>query len=329
MQDEVVKNYVIADYISTNQSKLFILPKFPVGLIGQYKMMRRILRDHHYDYVHIHMNAAVNPVPLLLSFCIKDHTKFILHSHNTSSVNLIGQCLHHLNSKLFIRHSTIKLACSELAGKWMFGNSRFEQIDNAVDIDDFSFNSHKSEAIRNELNINPDTIVIGNVGRFVQQKNHTFLIEWFSYYSKTHPNTVLLLVGDGPLLSKVKSLVIEKNITDRVIFTGLRNDTPAVLSAMDCFVMPSFHEGLAFTAIEAQTSGLHVVASESITRMINIGGYCTFVSLQASFDQWSKAVDRAIMLSQKENRLDNPVKGSQFDLDMMIAQIKKVYTRFS
>lgn len=300
LQDGNIKNDFLSDYIEKNNSAIYILPPFTRHIFGQFKLLRNILRENHYDYVHIHMNAAVNPVPLLISHCNFKNTKFILHSHNTNSANLIGRILHIVNSRMLIKNSCIKVACSELAGRWMFNDSEFSQIDNAVDINKFRFSPTFRNVIREEFNIADTTSVIGSIGRFVSAKNHSFMIEWFSSYSINHPDVMLFLVGEGPLFASMKQLVAEKGLEDKVVFTGLRTDTPALLSAMDCFLMPSFHEGLAFTAIEAQTSGLHVVASESITRMINIGGYCTFVSLQASFDQWSKAVDQAIKLSQKE-----------------------------
>lgn len=325
LQNGNIKNEFLSDYIKNNNSAIYVLPPFTRNIFGQFKLLRNILRENHYDYVHIHMNAAVNPVPLLISHCNFQNTKFILHSHNSNSANLVGRILHIVNSRALIKNSCIKVACSELAGKWMFNEFEFYQIDNAVDINKFRFSPTCRNSIRKEFNIGDTTTVIGSIGRFVSAKNHAFMIEWYSNYSANHPDAMLLLVGDGPLFASIKQLVVEKGLEDKVVFTGLRTDAPALLSAMDCFIMPSHFEGLAFTAIEAQASGLGVVASDNVTKLINLKNHCRFVSLNASHADWSIAVDEALIQVSKKNRRDNPVEGSQFDIDVMINQIKKLY----
>lgn len=326
LQDGKIENAFLSDYIERNNSTIYVLPRFPRHILGQFKLLRRILLQNHYDFVHIHMNAAVNPVPLLVSHYNYRNTKFILHSHNTSSANRIGRILHIVNSRSLIKGSNIKVACSELAGRWMFNEYEFSQIDNAIDINKFRFSPTCRNAIRKEFNIAHTTSVIGSIGRFVSQKNHSFMIEWFTSYSAEHPEAILLLVGEGPLFANIKQLVAEKRIEDKVVFTGLRTDTSALLSAMDCFIMPSHFEGLAFTAIEAQASGLCVVASDNLPKIINLKEHCRFLSLNASYANWSKAVDKALICVQRENRINNPVEGSQFDIDVMIHQIKKIYS---
>ncbi|MDE7120100.1 MAG: glycosyltransferase, partial [Muribaculaceae bacterium] len=239
LQDGDITNRFIADYIRKHNCEVFVVPRFPAGVVGQYRALLKILREHRYDYVHIHMNAVVNPVPLVVARRGCGATKFILHSHNTDSARLLGRLLHSVNSRLLVNRSIIKLACSDVAGKWMFRNMAFQLVDNAVDVGRFTYNGANRLAIRNEFMIDCNAAVIGSVGRFVSQKNHRFMVEWFADYCKTHTNAVLLLVGDGPLLPDIKRLAEEKNVADRVVFTGIRTDTPAVLSAIDCFIMPS------------------------------------------------------------------------------------------
>lgn len=326
IQDSDITNQSLTKLIRANGSKVYILPKFTKSILGHYFALRRILNENNYDFVHIHMNAAVNPVPLILSSRKYAATKFIMHSHSANSAGgLLGRMLHKFNASVFIKTDSIRLACSEMAGKWMFGKKSFEQIDNAIDVYNFKFNDTFRKSIRNELGISHNTNVIGSVARFVAAKNHKFMIDWFADYCSSHENAVMLLVGEGHLLKTTKELCKEKNINGRVIFTGLRTDIPQLLSAMDCFLFPSFFEGLGFTAVEAEACGLDVVASDRVPEVINLNYHTTFVSLKDPMSVWSEAVDKAIDKSRSTDRSRSPVAGSRFDMDVMISKLEKIY----
>lgn len=329
IQDHDITNERISEYIRNNESTVYTIPKFPKSIISQYFCLKTILREKNYDFVHIHMNAALNMVPLILSKKHHPNPQFIIHSHNSSN-NIGGQWgrwLHLANSRFLINNQTIHLACSDIAGRWMFKNKPFTQIDNAIDTNVFRFSEHHRKAIRNELGINPDAKVIGSVARFVAAKNHAFMINWFAEYSKTHDDTFMLLVGEGPLLNTIMKLCKEKNIGNKVFFTGLRTDIPQLLSAMDCFFLPSHFEGLGFTAIEAEASGLEVVASISVPSIININNHASFVSLDAPYEEWSRMTEIAIEKTRSNNRTDNPVVNSNFDLNVMIENMKDIYKK--
>ena len=83
-----------------------------------------------------------------------------------------------------------------------------------------------------------------------------------------HENTVLFLVGDGELKADIENKAAEYGINDSVIFTGVRKDVPALLSAMDIFTFPSLYEGMPNVLIEAQASGLKCVVSDTITSQV-------------------------------------------------------------
>lgn len=328
IQSPKITNEFFLKYIGEHNSKVYIIPKY-THPIKQYKALKKILRCGNYDFVHVHMNSAVNPIPLIIPRVIKDkRPKFIFHSHSSTNNNggLIGWLLHKFNTKLLISKMSYKVACSEVAGKWMFGHkSRFIQINNSIDANQFKFNFDNRKRIRHELNIPLTAKVIGSVGRFVVAKNHKFMIECFSEIYKQNKDTYLLLVGQGGLFESVKRQASDLGISDRVVFTGLRTDIPAILSAMDCFFMPSLFEGFGFTAVEAQANGLIVLVSDSVPSIVNLDNYCKFISLDYPIETWCNEINKVLKESGKFDRSHNPVKESLFDVPVMVKQLKELY----
>lgn len=249
--------------------RIYLVPSIK-HFVSYIKSFDHIL-DNNYDVVHFHKNSAANIVPILLAKYHPSHPKIIIHSHNTSpSVNNAGlMLLHKLNRSILIKISDKKVACANAAAKWMFGTSKDVQIiNNGIDIDKFTFSSEARKSIRRKLNIPFNDLVLGNVGRFSEQKNQSFLIDIFKEVEKKNPNSRLILVGNGYLLKNTKEKVNSLGLSSKVIFTGKKNNIPDYLSAMDIFVMPSLYEGLPISAVEAQAEGLGVYLSDSISKEI-------------------------------------------------------------
>ncbi|UII24842.1 glycosyltransferase family 4 protein [Fulvivirga maritima] len=104
-----------------------------------------------------------------------------------------------------------------------------------------------------------------NVGSFVPEKNHSFLIEVFAKYVEENENAQLWLVGDGKLRKKLETKVSELDLTHSIKFLGFRNDVISLIKAADIMVMPSKIEGLPGVILEAMSCKVPVVAS-------NVGG---------------------------------------------------------
>lgn len=130
-------------------------------------------------------------------------------------------------------------------------------IENGISMDRFSRN-YSLDKIRTELNIAGDSIVIGTVGRISYEKGQEDLLKIVPEIVKEFPKTVFLIIGDGSLM---KYLQKQYN-HPRIIFTGLRNDTPKLYQSMDIFVLPSLTEGLPMVLLEAMASSLPVIATK-------------------------------------------------------------------
>lgn len=116
-------------------------------------------------------------------------------------------------------------------------------IPNAIELDKFRFNAGVRQKTRQELSIADDTFLIGHVGRFMPQKNQTFLVDVLADLLPKRPDTMLAFVGDGPDKSAVQQHAIELGIADHVLFLGQRSDVNRLYQAFDVFCLPSLYEG--------------------------------------------------------------------------------------
>lgn len=238
---------------------------------------------YKYDIVHSNMSTLA-----IFSLKVAKKAKIkirIAHSHSTSNKkewkkNFLKNILRPFSKK----YATHYFACSELAGRYLFGNKTFNKgkvtiIHNAIDIDKFKFNKLYRDQIRKKLNIKNNEFIIGHVGRFMPQKNQEFLIKLFNEYLKLNSESRLLLIGDGELKQSCIQLVEKLNIQNNVIFLNPTNEIYKYYNAMDCFCLPSLYEGLPIVGVESQINGLFCIFSKNITKEIKLTNNIDFISL--------------------------------------------------
>lgn len=255
----------------------------------------KFLKNHQYQIVHIHYTTPLR-APYLLAAKKAGVPVRIYHSHSAevSGKSKIKLIIYEYFRKHITDWATHMFACSEAAARWMFSEDilnkkEFKVIYNGIDIKRFRFNEKDREEIRKKLKIDGNYVLI-HTGRFLEQKNHRFVIEVFKNVKKRYPQTKLLLLGEGDLVDEMKELVESYQLTSDIIFMGVQADVQKFLSAADCYIMPSFYEGLPVAAIEAQCSGLPCILSENITREVKVAKNVEFLSLNDSIDQWCEQV---------------------------------------
>ncbi len=136
---------------------------------------------------------------------------------------------------------------------------RITVISDSVDIERFS---PEAGDLRMELNLSPDTIIIGNTSSFTEVKGQESFLQAFNIISE-RSRCILLFAGrlDEPFRSRYLSYIKEE-LRDRVLFLGHRDDIPAVLKTFDIFVFPSIVEGLGTALLEAMAMGVSVAVSD-------------------------------------------------------------------
>lgn len=297
--------------------------------IKYHKKANEFFKEHNdYKVVHLHSSSKNYPI---LKYAKKYNIPIrIAHSHNvdfqTTSrfKKIIGNCF----KPLLLKYSTDYFACAIVAGKWLFGekivnSKKFKVIHNAIDFKKFKYNKTNREKIRKEFNIEKDCTVYGNVGRFSNQKNHTFLIDIFEEIIKMEKDAKLLLVGTGELEEEIKSKVESKKLTKNVIFTGFRTDVNEIMQAMDVFLMPSLHEGLPVVGMEAQASGMICFMSEGvITPEVKIASNVHFISLRKEAQEWAKIIKSKTKIRQNNFEY---FKKEKYLIDDIVIELSKIY----
>lgn len=291
----------------------------------QYRHDLEKVMSQGYDVIHINKNSAANIVPFVIA---KKYTgaAVVAHSHNTNpSVGKISELMHYLHRDRLYELSDVHLACSDAAGKWMYGSRDFEFIPNGIDVGKFRFNERIRTEYRQKLGLG-DAFTLINVGRFFPQKNQLRLVDIFSEVVKKRPDSKLILVGSGDLEDEIRKRVSKYSLQDKVIFTGHRKDVNALLMAADCFVMTSVYEGLGIAAIEAEAAGLSVFVSEHIPQEVFVSDDVHRFSLE---DTDTVIADLLVSTNGKpcpDREKDNDrIAASDYNIEVTVEKLEEIY----
>lgn len=270
-------------FFENNHLKCFVVYKKNIS--SYFSGIIRLCRQEKYDIVHVHGNSA-NMAIELLAAALGGVKHRIAHSHNTATLHPLT---HRILSPLFSTLCTTRLACGEDAGKWLYRNKTFTTLKNGINVSNFKFVPDIRTEYRKRLQIGKDEILIGHVGNFIEQKNHTYLIDIFQEVHQHEPNAKLLLISDGMLFSDIKEKVRKLQLDDFVIFLGKTMEVEKYLQAIDVFLLPSLHEGLPLVLVEAQASGLPCIVSETVSKEADLIGKCKYLPIgKADIKKWVK-----------------------------------------
>lgn len=292
---------------------------------GWYQSLNVFFKTHASEYTAIHYNGngltTIAPIIFAYKYGIPIR---ICHAHSSSSAGFHNKLLHYLLRGTAKRLTTHHFACSSLAAKWFYGTSPAVVIRNGIDTNRFAFNPQVREEARALLHIQPATTVIGHVGRFGVEKNHTFLLDIFAEYLKLNANAVLMLIGIGPLMDDIRKKAKDIGVADKVLMMGERGDVPRLLQAMDLFMMPSTFEGQPFVLIEAQCSGLPCLISDVINDDIRLTHNVEKLHLTQTADIWAQKVETVMKdFNRKDESLTIEERG--YSISSTIKYLEKVY----
>ena len=206
-----------------------------------------------------------------------------------SYMNILKNILRKGNYKIVHSHLNTLSVFSLYAAKMAYDNDEVKLINNAIDVDKFIYNEEIRNIVRKEFDFE-NKFVIGHVGRFVDQKNHTGLIDIFNEIYKANKESILLLAGDGPLLKSIRDKVDSLNLTDAVKFLGVRSDINNIMQCIDVFLLPSLYEGLPVVGVEAQASGSLCILSSNMTKETKVIETTKFLPISDEPKAWAKYI---------------------------------------
>jgi glycosyltransferase involved in cell wall biosynthesis len=311
-------------------------PSNPLKYAQKFK---QILREYGpYNVVHSHIHHYSGYI-LRLAHQAGVPIR-VCHSHTDSTVleaksGWLRRLYLNVMKSWIDRHATIGLGCSDLASANLFGEDwkndpRWQIYYCSIDLTPFE-EAVDAAIVRAELGIPAQAFVVAHVGRFLELKNHTFLLDIFAEVLKQEQKAYLLLVGEGSLRPTIEQQALDRKIGHRTIFAGIRADVPRLmLGAMDTFVMPSLCEGLPLVGIEVQAAGLRTFLSEAITEEVCVvKPLVTRMSLSQPASIWADEILR----SQHESSIGQIealtiIQQSPFNIQVGITELMRIYSGF-
>ena len=273
--------------------KIYYIPSRRENLFVHMKKLHKIVKEHK-EYKKIYFNIlSAAEFFTVLSACGIPGKKRIVHSHNNSVKAIRKHCI----LRPFLNMVTNqRLACSESAGEFMFGEKYIKKkqvtiLNNAIDLNKYAYAKDVRDVVRKKNKLE-DEFVVGHVGRLCYQKNTFFLIDIFSEIYKKCKDTVLIIIGDGEDRQEVEKYIKAKGMESNIKLLGMRDDVSDFMQAMDVFVLPSRFEGLPVVAIEAQAAGLPCFLSRQITEKTDVTGNVQFLSLHKTAEEWADNILR-------------------------------------
>lgn len=294
------------DEIRAMGGRLYVVPCKSEDMAGFRRGLTDVVRQGGYQYVLRVTSNAIGFYDLKLAKDAGARRCIARSSNSSDGGGLKAWAAQRLGRLLYGRYVDVRLAPSEPAARYTFGDAAWERgevrlLHNAVDLDAYAYSEEARRAVRAELGIGGGTLAAGHIGRFSRQKNHAFLLRCFAALHEKRPDSVLLLAGKGELLEQTETLARELRLADSVIFTGVRSDVPRLLSAMDVLVFPSLYEGMPNTVIEAQATGLPCIVSDTVTREADITGLIEYLPL-GDPAAWAEAALSAAAAGRRDTR---------------------------
>lgn len=302
------------------------------------KAIYRVMKNGEYDIVHSHELFHSGMVLLTARLAGVKH-RFV-HAHNWCDGNGLGEktpfkrkLYNGVMRKLIQWNATDFVACSTLAGKFLYGEKVTKQdnyhlVFNSVDTSKFLDNYDKVE---DGEYTGDGWVNVIQVGRFTVVKNQLFTAEIAAELKRRGRKIRILCAGnDGnDYEQKVRAVIKEKGLQDCMQLIGIRKDIDALMRKAKVFILPSKYEGMPLVLIEAQASGLQCVVADTFSREVDFGiGTVTWLPETASAVKWADAIEQAVVRPKPEKQtVVDAVMKNGFDSKVFAQKLCDLYER--
>lgn len=285
-----------------------------------------LLNKHpEYKIVHIHATYAIMYMDAKIAKSLGRIV--VIHSHN-SNANRVHTLIHRLLKNSFSSLANYRLACSNIAAKWMFPVAHLDDViiwKNAIHLEEFSFKDSVRKSVREKYGVK-NNFIIGTVGRLSYQKNHKLLLDLFLQLLDILPDAVLWIVGDGEDRMHLEQQVKRMHLDEKVLFLGNRSNVADFLMAFDVFVLTSRWEGLPLVAVEAQAAGLPIIIPKQIEdSLLHITNNVYVVKRYRRLVSWIDVIKRASCIPINRYAQYEAVKLAGFDIYAQVRMASLFY----
>ena len=169
-----------------------------------------------------------------------------------------------------------------------------------------------------------------NITRFDKQKNLPFVIRVFHEIYNLDPTAFFIIGGtESPLESnrmQIEQYVTKNKLSDRIKIVGPRMDIEDLYQLADCWIFPSIFEGLPFVPIELQAASVPVLASDVITKEIDLGlGLVHFLSLDAAYLEWAQVAVETVKTQVDQKLIIEAFGKYNFDIKQNVKKLEAIY----
>lgn len=302
-------------------------------IIQAYKKAKSLVTINNYDIVHCH--SPIGGVIARMA-CKKNRekgTKVIYTAHGFhffKGAGIKNWIVFYSIEKWFSKYTDVLITINRedySRAKKFFKAIRIEYVPG------IGINTRKLDEVgidklskRKELGIPMNSFLVLSVGELNKNKNHETIINSISKLS--NKNVYYLICGQGILENKLKKLISELELDERVKLLGYRNDIEEISKVSDIFVFPSFREGLSVALMEAMAIGLPIICS-NIRGNIDLieEGKNGYLINPADVNGYVKSLDnlinditlRQFMTKYNKETIIN------FDVDLVNKCMKKIY----
>ena len=311
--------------------KIYKIPYLTkVGQVKYKKELKKFFLNHReYNIIHSHIDQVSG---IIMEAAKESNVKYrIAHSHNTKNSNgILGKIYKYYLQLKILKYANKYIGCSYQACKWLFKSKHQEALvlNNGIEIEEFKFNIEYRNQIRDEFNIKPNALLIGNVGRLVKQKNQRFLLKVFKQYIKENSNAYLMIVGEGPLKKQLENK--SKNIKDNIIFVNNRKDINKFYSAFDLMIITSKYEGFGITYTESRAASLKCIIPEHLNTILkpeeNNENIVKYLSIKSKKSDWIKTIQE-ITKDNKVREKNNNIL--DYDIKEVSKKLEQYYLEMS
>jgi len=237
------------------KSKVKYVYKYAFNFVKSLSILMKLVEESKINIIHAHQ-----PIPILLGLIVSKLTKIpiVTTAHNIYNPKSVVD-------RMYTKGNLV-VAVSEQVRKSMIDDFKVNDgkvftVHNGINIKRLKKNHESKHSIRSEYGLKKDCILIGAIAGLRKQKALNYFIEAAKLVSNEFSNVKFIIVGDGELREELGELSNNLNMSDKIIFTGFREDVPQIIKELDIFCLSSIYEGLPISLLEALGNSTPVVVT--------------------------------------------------------------------
>lgn len=307
------------------EQKLSVFQKI-IRRFARYYDLKKILEEENPDVLHVHLYIGsylkqldLKKMGIRLFYTVHNEPEWYYDptgkdKHKYVAYKEIMRLLKKEDLTLIALHDDMNRELRNL-----FHTEKVITVNNGIVLDRFHKELYNRITEKNKLGVGADTLLLGHVGRFHEQKNQELIVDIMDNLCRRGIDAHLLLIGAGPTQEQVERRIEKFGLEKKVTILSNRKDIPELMCAMDVFVFPSRWEGFGNVLVEAQSMGLPCVVSEHIPSVVIVNSNVTVLSLKDSVEQWADAVigSKTAIVSERIQK---------YDMRNSVKKLEKIYT---